>query len=132
MSRLGGTALRLTVLVGESRMHRSRPLYTEVVHRAHAAGLAGASVFRGIEGFGASSVIHTARLLSLGEDLPVAVVVVDTAERIRAFLPRLEDLSGLGPVLLEECEVVRFGPAADGGTPDGDDTPDGTGREAGR
>ncbi|GAA1120631.1 DUF190 domain-containing protein [Kitasatospora arboriphila] len=127
MSRLRGTALRLTVLVGESRMYRSRPLYTEVVHRAHAAGLAGASVFRGIEGFGASSVIHTARLLSLGEDLPVAVVVVDTAERIRAFLPRLEELSGLGPVLLEECEVVRFGPAeADGGPAEG------AGREEGR
>ncbi|MEV7178750.1 DUF190 domain-containing protein [Kitasatospora sp. NPDC093679] len=127
MSRLRGTALRLTVLVGESRMYRSRPLYTEVVHRAHAAGLAGASVFRGIEGFGASSVIHTARLLSLGEDLPVAVVVVDTAERIRAFLPRLEELSGLGPVLLEECEAIRFGAAEADGGPAG-----GAGREEGR
>ncbi|WP_431679826.1 DUF190 domain-containing protein [Kitasatospora sp. KL5] len=107
MTRLRGTALRLTVLVGENHRHRSRPLYTEVVHRAHAAGLAGASVFRGIEGFGASSMIHTARLLSLGEDLPVAVVVVDAAERIRAFLPQLEDLPGLGLVLLDECEVVR-------------------------
>ncbi|GJF32340.1 UPF0166 protein [Kitasatospora sp. NE20-6] len=107
MSRLRGTALRLTVLVGEDERHHGRPLYTEVVHRAHAAGLAGASVFRGIEGFGASSVVHTSRLLSLAEGLPVAVVVVDTAERIREFLPRLEELTGLGLVLLDECEVVR-------------------------
>jgi PII-like signaling protein len=118
MSRLRGTALRLTGLVGESEKHRSRPLYTEIVHRAHGAGLAGASVFRGIEGFGASSMIHTARLLSLSENLPVAVVVVDTAERIRAFLPLLDDLDGLGPVLLDECEVVdrphRTGTAEDG------------------
>ncbi|MFD9123714.1 DUF190 domain-containing protein [Kitasatospora sp. NPDC059571] len=102
----GGAALRLTVLVGESEMHRSRPLYTEIVHRAHGAGLAGASVFRGIEGFGASSLIHTARLLSLSENLPVAVVAVDTAERIRAFLPLLDDLDGIGLVLLDACEVV--------------------------
>ena len=62
------------------------------MHRAHAAGLAGASVFRGIEGFGASSLIHTSRLLSLSEDLPVAVVIVDTEERVRAFLPQLDEL----------------------------------------
>lgn len=78
------------------------------MHRAHAAGLAGASVFRGIEGFGASSRIHTSRLLSLSEDLPVAIVVVDTEERVRAFLPQLDDLVGEGLVTLEECEVVRY------------------------
>ncbi len=103
-----GPALRLTVYVGENATWHHRPLYSEIVHRAHAAGLAGASVFRGIEGYGASSRIHTSRLLSLSEDLPVAVVVVDTEERIRAFLPRLGELAGAGLVTLEACEVVRW------------------------
>ncbi|GHD32844.1 DUF190 domain-containing protein [Streptomyces galbus] len=106
MSALTGRALRLTVLVGENDTVHRRPLYAEVVHRAHAAGLAGASVFRGIEGFGASSRIHTSRLLSLAEDLPVAVVVVDTEERVRAFLPQLDELLTDGLVTVEECEVV--------------------------
>ncbi|MGW1224284.1 DUF190 domain-containing protein [Streptomyces sp. NPDC001478] len=103
--------LRLTVLVAESDTWHHRPVFTEIVHRAHAAGLAGASVFRGIEGFGASSMIHTQRLLSLSEDLPVAVVVVDTEERIRAFLPRIAELTGGGPVTLDACEIVRPHPA---------------------
>ncbi|MEU5522918.1 DUF190 domain-containing protein [Streptomyces sp. NPDC093250] len=104
-----GTALRLTVFVGESDTWQHRPLYSEIVHRAHAAGLAGASVFRGIEGFGASSLIHTSRLLSLSEDLPVAVVVVDTEDRVRSFLPELDTLVTDGLVLLDRCEVLRLG-----------------------
>jgi PII-like signaling protein len=108
MTRLTGRALRLTVYIGEDDIWHHKPLYTEIVHRAHAAGLAGASVFRGIEGFGASSRIHTARLLSLSEDLPVAVVVVDTEERIRAFLPQLDELVTEGLVTLDDCEVIRY------------------------
>ncbi|MDF4250747.1 DUF190 domain-containing protein [Streptomyces sp. WMMB303] len=103
-----GKALRLTVLLGENDQHHHRPVYAEIVHRAHAAGLAGAGVFRGIEGFGASSMVHTTRLLSLSEDLPVAVVIVDEADRIRAFLPELEDLTGESPVLLDEVWTVRL------------------------
>ncbi|MER6223047.1 DUF190 domain-containing protein [Streptomyces sp. 900105755] len=108
MTRLTGRALRLTVYIGEDDIWHHKPLYTEIVHRAHAAGLAGASVFRGIEGFGASSRIHTSRLLSLSEDLPVAVVVVDTEERIRAFLPQLDELVTEGLVTLDDCEVIRY------------------------
>jgi PII-like signaling protein len=106
--RLMGKALRLTVYLGEDDQWHHRPLYSEIVHRAHAAGLAGASVFRGVEGFGASSRVHTARLLSLSEDLPIAVVVVDTEERVRAFLPQLDELVGEGLVVLDEVEVVRY------------------------
>lgn len=106
-------AVRLTVVVGEEDRHHHGPLATQVVHRAHAAGLAGASVFRGCEGFGAGSRVHTARILSLSEDLPLSVVVVDTAEKVEAFLPVLGALlagSGAGGlVTLEDVTVVRFG-----------------------
>lgn len=108
MTRLQGAALRLTVLLGESDMWHHKPLYTEIVHRAHAAGLAGASVFHGVEGFGASSLIHTSRILSLSEDLPVAVIVVDEPARIRAFLPTLDDLLREGLAILEEVEVIKY------------------------
>jgi PII-like signaling protein len=99
--------LRLTVFVEESRQAQHRPVYAEIIRRAHAAGLAGASAFRGFEGFGASSRIHTSRLLSLSEDLPVAVVIVDEESRVRAFLPKLAELVPDGLVVLDEVEVVR-------------------------
>jgi uncharacterized protein len=105
---LDGAALRLTVYIGEDDRWHHRPLYTEIVHRAHAAGLAGASVFRGVEGFGASSRIHTTRLLSLSEDLPVAVIIVDAEERIRGFLPELAELVTEGLVIIDPVEVVRY------------------------
>jgi PII-like signaling protein len=106
---LTGKALRLTVLVDEDDTWHHRPLFSEIVHRAHEAGLAGASVFRGLEGFGASSLIHTTRLLSLSGDLPVAVVIIDTPERIRAFVPRLDELVIEGLVTVDEVEVIRYG-----------------------
>ena len=115
-ARLAGTALRVSIFIGENDTWHHRPLYAEIVHRAHEAGLAGASVFRGIEGFGASSLIHTSRLLSMSEDLPVLVVIVDTEDRIRAFLPRIDELVAEGLVILDDCEVVRYvGRAAEDG-----------------
>ncbi|MEU8485806.1 DUF190 domain-containing protein [Streptomyces sp. NPDC048641] len=116
MTRLTGRALRVTVFVGEHDTWHCKPLYSEIVHRAHKAGLAGASVFRGIEGFGASSLIHTSRLLSLSEDLPVAVVIVDTEGRVRAFLPELDELVSEGLVMLDDCEVIRYVGRESGGT----------------
>jgi PII-like signaling protein len=106
--RLQGPALRLTIFVGDSDTWHHKPLYTEIVHRAHVAGLAGASVLRGIEGYGASNHIHTTRLLSLSEDLPVAVVIVDAEDAIRAFLPQLDDLIGEGLVIIDPVEVIRY------------------------
>ncbi|MGK5548331.1 DUF190 domain-containing protein [Streptomyces sp. URMC 127] len=109
MRPAGTAALRLTVYAGESDRWQHRPLATEIVHRAHAAGLAGATVFRGVEGFGASSVVHTARLLSMSEDLPVAVVIVDAEERVRAFLPVLAEVAAERLVTLEPVELPRLG-----------------------
>ncbi|MDQ1288817.1 MAG: uncharacterized protein QG622_2383 [Actinomycetota bacterium] len=103
-----GAALRLTVFVGETDQWHHRPLYTEIVHRAHAAGLAGATVLRGIEGYGASSRIHTVRLLSLSENLPIAVILVDEADKVRAFLPQLDELIEEGLVLVDPVEVIRY------------------------
>jgi PII-like signaling protein len=106
--KLEGPAVRLTVMVGETDQWHHRPLYHEIVRRAREDGLAGATVLRGIEGFGASSRIHTARILSLSEDLPVAIVMVDTEDRIRAFLPRLDELVTEGLVMLDPVEVIRY------------------------
>jgi uncharacterized protein len=106
--RLSGPARRLTVFVGEDDQWHHKPLYTEIVHRARAAGLAGASVFRGLEGYGASSRIHTTRILSLSQDLPLAVVIVDSAERIEQFLPQLDELVSEGLVILDDVDVIRY------------------------
>jgi uncharacterized protein len=106
--RLTGTALRLTIMVGESDLWHHKPLSTEIVHRAHKAGLAGATVLHGVEGFGASNRIHTTRLLSLSEELPVVVVIVDTHDRIHAFIPQLDELVTEGLMILDDCEVIRY------------------------
>ena len=106
--KIEGTGVRLSVYVGESDRHHGRPLYTEIVQRARKAGLAGATVLRGVEGFGASSVIHTARLLTFSEDLPMIIEIVDAAERIDAFIPELDTLVTEGLIVREEVEVVRY------------------------
>jgi uncharacterized protein len=105
---IDGPAVRLTIFIGEDDTWHHKPLYHEIVHRAHVAGLAGASVLRGIEGFGASSRVHTTRLLSLSEGLPVAVIIVDREDRVRRFLPQLEELVAEGLVILDPVEVVRY------------------------
>jgi len=106
--KIEGPAVRLTVFLGEDDTWHHKPLYHEIVSRAHHAGLAGASVLRGIEGYGASSRIHTSRLLSLSEDLPLAVIIVDQEDRIRAFLPQLDELVAEGLVILDPVEVIRY------------------------
>ncbi|MGW7255695.1 DUF190 domain-containing protein [Streptomyces sp. NPDC054834] len=108
MMRLHGRALRLTIIVDDTDTWHHKPLFTEIVHRAHAFGLAGATVFRGVEGFGATSVVHTTRLLSMADDLPTAVVIVDEEDRIRAFMSQLEELPVSGLITMQEVEVVHY------------------------
>jgi PII-like signaling protein len=106
--KLEGHHRRLTIFIGESDRHGHTPLATEIVQRAHAAGIAGATVLRGIEGYGASNHVHTTRILSLSNDLPMVVVIVDAAERIEAFLPQLDELISEGLVIVDDVEVVLY------------------------
>jgi hypothetical protein len=97
------------IIVDEDATIGHTPVYTEIVRRAHSAGLAGASVFRGIEGFGSSRVVHTSRILSLAENLPAMIVIVDSVEAVDAFLPQLAELGVAGVVALDDVELVRPG-----------------------
>lgn len=106
--RLAGRAVRLSIFVGEGDLWHHKPLYAEIVHRAHQAGLAGATVVRGLEGFGASSRIHAPHLFRLSEDLPLLIVIVDSEQRIQDFLPQLDDLDISGLVFRDEVEVIRY------------------------
>lgn len=105
-------ARRLMIIVDEDATFHHTPVYTEIVRRAQAAGLAGASVFRGIEGFGSARVVHTSRILSLAENLPAMIVIVDTAENIDRFLPQLEELNVRGVVALDDVELAEPGGTA--------------------
>jgi PII-like signaling protein len=114
---LTGQALRLTVLVGEDDRWNHKPLYHEIVVRARQAGLAGATVLHGCEGYGASSLVHTDRLLDLADNLPIAVVIVDAEDRIRQFLGQLDELVEEGMVILDHVEVLHYTPKRSGGKP---------------
>jgi len=97
----------LRIFIGESDRHDGKPLYEWLVLQARAQGLAGATVLRGIEGFGAHSRLHTAKILRLSEDLPIVVEIVDTREKIDAFLPKVDEAVREGLATLEKVSV-RF------------------------
>jgi PII-like signaling protein len=104
----------LRIFIGESDKHEGKPLYEWLVFRAREAGLAGATVLRGIEGFGAHSRLHTAKILRLSEDLPIVVEIVDSLEKIESFMPIVDDVIGEGLATLERVKV-RFYRAGDRG-----------------
>lgn len=110
--RLSGDAKLLRIFVGESDRLGHKPLYEVIVQRARDMHLAGATVLRGVEGFGAGSVIHTAKILELSEDLPFVVEIVDTEEKIREFMAVVDQLfeeTGAGGlVTLEKAEIVKY------------------------
>src|SRR5687767_6434616 len=102
-----GEGRLLRIFVGESDKHDGHPLYEWLVLKAREAGLAGATVLRGIEGFGAHSRLHTAKILRRSEDLPIVVEIVDLAEKIEAFLPTVDAAIGEGLATVEKVDV-RF------------------------
>ena len=108
MTRLEGEGKQLRIFIGESDRWHGKPLYEAIVELARREGLAGATVLRGIEGFGADSHLHTSRILRLSEDLPVVVEIVDTAENIDRILPSLDDMVLEGMVTVERVHVVAY------------------------
>ena len=102
-------AVLLRIFVGEDEVVNGRPVYETIVLKAREAHLAGATVLRGPMGFGHSSHLHTAKVLRLAEDLPYVVEIVDSEQKINAFLPTLEGLMTGGLVTLEKARVIRYG-----------------------
>lgn len=97
----------LRIFIGENDRFRNRPLYEWIVRTAREQGLAGATVIRGIEGFGAKSLLHTTKILRLSTDLPVVVEIVDTIEKIEAFLPVVDEAVREGLATVEKVDI-RF------------------------
>lgn len=106
--KIEGQGKLLRIFIGESDRWEGRPLYQAIVRRLREEGLAGATVIRGIEGFGAHSHLHTARILRLSEDLPLLIEVVDREERIRQVLPMIEEMIPEGLVTLENIEILAY------------------------
>lgn len=98
----------LRIFVGESDKVGHRPLYEEIVLKARKQGLAGATVLRGVMGFGKHSILHTAKILRLSEDMPMVVELVDSLEKIEGFLPLLDELISDGLVTLERVRVIHY------------------------
>ena len=106
--KIPGDGYLLRIFVGESDKHGHIPLYEAIVLKAREAGLAGATVLRGLMGFGKHSVLHTAKILRLSEDLPMVVEIVDSLEKIDAFLPTLDVMVLEGLVTLERVRVIHY------------------------
>lgn len=98
----------LRIFVGESDRHGHHPLYESIVLKARAEGLAGVTVLRGVMGFGKNSILHTAKILRLSEDLPMVIEIVDSLEKIEKFLPQLDEMISDGLVTLEEIRVIHY------------------------
>jgi PII-like signaling protein len=106
--KLNGQGLLARIYIGESDTWHGRPLYEAIVHMLRDRGLAGATVLRGIEGFGARHHLHTTRILSLSTDLPILIEVVDEEARIRAVLPEIDAMVADGLITLERVEVLVY------------------------
>ena len=102
-------AVLLRIFIGEDDKVRGRPLYEAIVLKARELQLAGATILRGPMGFGHSSRLHTAKILRLSEDLPIVIEIVDSEEKIEAFLPQLEEMMSSGLVTLEKVQVLQYG-----------------------
>lgn len=116
--QLPENALLLRIFIGESDRWQHQPLYEAIVMKARELHLAGATVLRGPMGFGATSRIHTAKILRLSMDLPMVIEIVDTEEKVKSFLPELDQMMGGGLVTMEKIKVIHYrGGSKSGETP---------------
>ena len=108
MTRFSGEKVLMRIFIGESDRIGHRPLYEELVEFFKKEGFAGATVLRGVAGFGAHSVFHTDKLLRLSQDLPIVVEVVDTEERIEQVMPKIDEMMCGGLITIEKVTVMRY------------------------
>ncbi len=108
MTGLTGEQVLMRIFIGESDRHRHIPLYEALVEFFRKEGFAGATVLRGVAGFGAHSVYHTDKLLRLSMDLPIVVEVVDSQERIDGVMPKIDEMMSGGMITLEKATVIRY------------------------
>ncbi len=110
MPKISCSAKRLRIYIGESDRIKGKPLYHVIVEEAKRLDMAGATVIRGIEGYGANSRIHTANLLALSNDLPIIIEIVDSEEYINKLMPILDLLLKEGMVIIDDVQVIKYGP----------------------
>jgi len=108
MSKLVGEQQLMRIFIGESDRHGHQPLYEALVELLRKEGFAGATVLRGVCGFGANRVYHTQKLLNLSADLPIIIEVVDSQEKINAVMPRIDTMMAGGMITLEKATVIRY------------------------
>ncbi|MFK5927392.1 MAG: DUF190 domain-containing protein [Desulfuromusa sp.] len=108
MKRLDGEQSLMRVFIGESDRHQNKPLYKVLLELFRKNGFAGATVLRGVAGFGANSVLHTDRLLCLSQDLPLVIEVVDSEEKIESIIPQLDEMLQGGMITLEKARVICY------------------------
>ena len=112
MRSLDGEQVLVRIFIGESDKLHHQPLSTALVERLRREGFAGATVFRGVAGFGARSVLHTAHILRLSEDLPIVIEVVDSAERVARLTSILDEMVQEGLVTMEKVRVLKYSPGS--------------------
>jgi PII-like signaling protein len=108
--RFKGERTLMRIFIGESDKYKGRPLYDALLERLRAKGFAGATVLRGVAGFGASSAVHTDKVLRLSLDLPIIIEVIETEEAIQGVLPELDEMIGGGLITLERARVIMYRP----------------------
>lgn len=99
---------RLSIFVGENHRHKGKPLFEAIIQKALEQGLAGATIIKGIESFGSHHEIHTGKVLRLAEDMPLVIEIVDSSEKIDAFLPCLDEIMEEGTVTVSDVKVIRY------------------------
>lgn len=110
MRQIDGEQMLMRIFIGESDKWEGRPLWTVLLELFRVKGLAGATVLRGVAGFGAASIIHAAGILKLSADLPLIIEVVDSEEHLNQILPEVDRMMGGGLITLEKIRVVRYAP----------------------